>query len=55
MHWDKKIDMPQMHVSDPTVLREILQLYMGTMLEDRMVGGVCNPPRRRTPLSLHAM
>jgi hypothetical protein len=38
-----------------SILPEHLQLSMGTMHEERMVGGELYEPRSRTPLSLDAM
>jgi hypothetical protein len=45
----------QPNIESSTILREHLQLSMGKMHEERMVGGELYKPRSRTSLSLDMM
>jgi hypothetical protein len=54
MHWAEtavRLKL-QPNVEYPSILPDDLQLSMGTMHEERMVGGELYKPRSRTPLSL---
>jgi hypothetical protein len=57
MHWPETVMRLklQRNVEPSTLLREHLQLSVGTMHEERMVGGELYEPRSRTPLSLDVM
>jgi hypothetical protein len=60
VHWDK-IGVPLSRrqlvpgLRRLAILRELLQLYLGTMHEDGILGGDFYTPPSRTPLSLDAM
>jgi hypothetical protein len=57
MHWAETAVYLKLqpNIESSPLLREHLQLSMGTMHEERMVGGELYKPRSRTPLSLGAM
>jgi hypothetical protein len=57
MHWAEAAMHLKLHpnLESSTLLRAHLQLSMGTMHEERMVGGELYKPRSRTPLSLDVM
>jgi hypothetical protein len=58
MHWDEVgVPLRQGLPSQRLDLRvaEILQLYMGTLHEDGILGGGFSTPLSRAPLSLDAM
>jgi hypothetical protein len=57
MHWTETVMRLKLrhNVEPSTLLREHLQLPMGTMHEERMVGGELYKPRSRTALTLDVM